>query len=175
MTGPRTGVSSRITDRSPVRDLRCLGPAVVRRSQAVSVAQTQFPETSAVFSPDGRWIAYTSEGGQPNVYVQPFPGDGGKYQVSRNGGSHPTWRADGKELFYLSADGMMMAVPIEATSHFDPGVAQALFKTDVVRASVGRQYAVTKDGKRFLITRRHQALEPPVLTVVFDWSASVQK
>ena len=138
------------------------------------IAHTQFPETAAVFSPDGRWIAF-SEGGAPNVYVQPFPGDGGKYQVSRNGGSRPTWRADGRELFYLSADGTMMAVPIEATTHFDPGVAQALFKTDVVRASVGRQYAVTKDGKRFLITRRRQELEPPVLTVVFNWSASVQK
>ena len=83
-----------------------------------------------VFSPDGRWIAYTSdEGGQPNVYVQPFPGAGGKYQVSRDGGSYPVWRADGKELFYLGADATLMAVPIDATREFEAGVPQALFPT----------------------------------------------
>ena len=85
------------------------------------------------------------------------------------------WRADGRELFYLSARGTMMAVPIEATTHFDPGVAQALFQTDVSRASVGRQYAVAKDGKRFLITRRTQPADPPLLTVVVNWLATVQK
>ena len=94
------------------------------------LAQTAFTENSAVFSPDGRWIAYTSnEAGQPNVYVQPFPGAGGKYRISRDGGSHPVWRADGKELFYLGADGTMMAVPIDATGQFDAGVPQALFPT----------------------------------------------
>ncbi len=92
------------------------------------LAQTEFVETSGVFSPDGRWIAYTTnEGGQPNVYVQPFLRAGGKHQVSRDGGSHPVWRADGKELFYLGADGTMMAVPIDATGQFDAGVPQALF------------------------------------------------
>ena len=92
------------------------------------LVQTAFLETSAVFSPDGRWIAYTTnEGGQPNVYVQPFPGPAAKYQVSRDGGSHPVWRADGKELFYLGADGTLMAVPIDATGQFDAGVPQALF------------------------------------------------
>ena len=85
------------------------------------------------------------------------------------------WRADGRELFYLGADGTMMAVPIEATSNFDPGVAQALFQTGVSRASVGRQYAVTKDGKRFLITRTRQPADPPVVTVVVNWPASVQR
>ena len=84
---------------------------------------------SGVFSPDGRWIAYTSnESGQPNVYVQPFLRAGGKYQVSRDGGSHPVWRADGKELFYLSAAGTMMAVPINATGQLEGGVPQTLFQ-----------------------------------------------
>jgi Tol biopolymer transport system component len=69
-------------------------------------AETPFIEASAVFSPDGRWIAYTSnEGGQLDVYVQSFPGPGTKSQVSRNGGSHPVWRADGRELFYLGRMG----------------------------------------------------------------------
>ena len=78
-------------------------------------ADSPFIETSAVFSPDGRWIAYTSnEGGQADVYVQSFPGPGTKSQVSRNGGSHPVWRSDGRELFYLGPDGTMMSVPIGA-------------------------------------------------------------
>ena len=94
------------------------------------LAQTEFLETSGVFSPDGRWIAYTTnESGQPNVYVQPFLRTGGKYPVSRDGGQPSVWRADGKELFYLAADGTMMAVPIDATGQFEAGEPQTLFRT----------------------------------------------
>ena len=93
-----------------------------------ALAESPFTEGSAVFSPDGRWIAYTSnEGGQPNVYVQPFPGPGAKSQVSRDSGSHPVWRADGRELFYLGVDQTMMAVPIGERRSFDAGLPQALF------------------------------------------------
>ena len=129
LTGPRMGVSSHIQTRtSAVSDVWAL-PLFGDR-KPFPLAQTAFAESSAVFSPDGRWITYTSnETGQPNVYVQPFPGAGGKYQVSRDGGSHPVWRADGKELFYLGADGTLMAVPIDATRQFDAGVPQALFPT----------------------------------------------
>jgi hypothetical protein len=63
------------------------------------------------------------------VYVQPFPEGGAKFQVSRDGGSHPAWRADGRELFYLADDGTMMAVPIAASAQFDAGVPEALFPT----------------------------------------------
>jgi Tol biopolymer transport system component len=85
--------------------------------------KTEFLEDSGVFSPDGRWIAYTTnESGQPNIFVQPFPGAGEKHQVSRDEGSRPVWRADGKELFYLGADAIMMAVPIDATGQFYAGV-----------------------------------------------------
>ena len=129
-----------------------------------------------MFSPDGRWIAYTSnEGGQPNVYVQPFPGGGGKYQVSRDGGSHPVWRADGKELFYLGADGTMMAVPIDATGQFDAGVPQALFPTGARAIQHQPVYAVTKDGKRFLVNARPQQSSVAPLTVVVNWTAAIQK
>ena len=111
-----------------------------------------------MFSPDGRWIAFTSnEGAQPDVYVQPFPADGAEYQVSRNGGSHPVWRGDGKELFYLRRrTAMLMAVPIaRPRASSDPGAAQALFNTGAVRAQPSsQQYAVTKDGKRFLVNSR---------------------
>jgi len=95
-------------------------------------ADSPFTETSAVFSPDGRWIAYTSnEGGQMDVYAQSFPGPGAKSQVSRNGGSHPVWRADGRELFYLGPDGTIMSVPIGAGRSFDAGLPRALFHANV--------------------------------------------
>jgi hypothetical protein len=132
--------------------------------------------TSAVFSPDGRWIAYTSnEGGQPNVYVQPFAGPGAISQVSRDSGSHPVWRADGRELFYLGVDQTMMAVPIGERGSFDAGLPQALFPARAVLGS-NQAYAVTKDGQRFLVNARSA---PPSsvapLTVVLNWTVAFQK
>ena len=128
-----------------------------------------------MFSPDGRWIAYTSdEAGQANVYVQSFPGPGGKYQVSKDGGLQPVWRADGKELFYLGVDGTLMAVPIDATGQFDAGVPQALFPTDALTIA-SQAYAVTKDGKRFLVGARPRQSSVAPLTVLVNWMAAIQK
>ena len=139
------------------------------------VAQTQAQETDAVFSPDARWIAYaTNESGQSNVVVQPFPPTGGKYQVSREGGGQPVWRADGKELFYLGADGTMMAVPIDATDQFNVGVRQVLFPTSA-RLSGNQKFAVTKDGKRFLVSATPPQARATPLTVVLNWTATIQK
>jgi eukaryotic-like serine/threonine-protein kinase len=139
------------------------------------LAQTEFVETSGVFSPDGRWIAYTSnEAGLSNVYVQPFLRGGGKYQVSRDGGYAPVWRADGKELSYLGADGTMMAAPIDATGQFDAGVPQALFPTDAL-TSTSFPYAVTRDGKRFLVNARPRQSSVAPLTVLVNWTAAIQK
>ena len=143
--------------------------------------QSEFLEASAVFSPDGRWIAYTSdESGQTNVYVQSFPGTGGKQQVSRDGGGQPVWRADGKELFYLAADGSLMAVPVNVSAQFEAGVPQTLFPTGARLNDAGRfgddgqVYAATKDGTRFLVVGRRQSDAAP-LTVVLNWTAAIQK
>ena len=77
------------------------------------VLQTPFDETSGQFSPDGRWVAYQSNDSGPiQIYVRPFRGPGGPWQVSTAGGSQPRWRPDGKELFYVAADARLMAVPI---------------------------------------------------------------
>jgi len=146
------------------------------------LAQTPFTETSAVFSRDGRWVAYTSnEGGRPNVYVRPFPEASGKLQISRDGGSYPVWRADGKELFYLDAEGTMMAVAIDATSRFDPGVPQPLFSTGTPTAdrrqglgSVG-VYAVTRDGQRFLVGAASRQSRVAPLTVLLNWMSAIKK
>jgi Tol biopolymer transport system component len=142
-----------------------------------ALAESPFTEGSAVFSPDGRWIAYTSnEGGQPNVYVQPFPGPGAKSQVSRDSGSHPVWRADGRELFYLGADRTMMAVPIAAARSFDAGAPQVLFPTNASTLTPNQAYAVTRDGQRFLVNARpSQSSSVSSLTVVVNWTAAIQK
>ncbi len=127
----------------------CPCSAIASRFRCV---QTEFLETSGVFSPDGRWIAYTTdEAGQPNVYVQPFPGAGGKYQVSRDGGSHPLWRADGKELFYLGPDATLMAVPIDTTGRVRHRAAAGPLSHRRCRDSTPAACTpVAKDGQRFL-------------------------
>ena len=139
------------------------------------VAQTAFNEAFAVFSPNGRWIAYgTNEAGQGNVYVQSFPVADGKYQVSRDGGTRPIWRRDGKELFYLSPDGAVMAVSIDASRGFEAGVPQRLFTTNALN-NQNLVYAVTKDGMRFLVNSRPEQASVAPITVVVNWMATIQK
>jgi Tol biopolymer transport system component len=142
-----------------------------------ALAETPFTEGSAVFSPDRRWIAYTSnEGGQPDIYVQPFPGPGGKFQVSRDGGTHPLWRADGKELFHIGADGTMTAVSMDAARSLEAGRPQALFPTSISILTPNQAYAVTKDGQRFLVNARSgEASNAAPLTVVLNWTAALHK
>lgn len=76
--------------------------------------RTEFDESNPQFSTDGHWIAYNSnESGKNEVYVAPFPGPGGKWQVSAAGGTSPRWRPDGKELFYLAPDGRLTAAAVD--------------------------------------------------------------
>jgi Tol biopolymer transport system component len=140
------------------------------------IANSRFTEDSATFSPDGRWIAYGSnEAGSYQIYVQPFPPTGAKYQVSRNGGGQPKWRGDGRELFFIGADAMMMSATIDTSRQFEAGVPQPLFPSRSPNTVLGRQsYAVTRDGKRFLIPALHDATSMP-LTVVINWLSAVQK
>jgi len=138
--------------------------------------QTPFAERSGTFSPDGRWMAYHSnETGQPQIYLQPFPSAGGKRMVSINGGEQPVWRADGKELFFLAPDSTVMAAPIDTARQFEPGVPQALFRSNASTVSGARQFAVSRDGKRILVNARSEASSTTPLTVVVNWLAAVQK
>jgi dipeptidyl aminopeptidase/acylaminoacyl peptidase len=140
-------------------------------------ADTPFTETSASFSPRGGWIAYTSnEGGQLDVYLQSFPGPGPKLQVSRDGGSHPVWRADGRELFYLGPDGTMMSVPVGAEPSFNAGPPRALFHANVWTLARNQVYAVTRDGQRFLVNAKPQKSGGTApLTVVLNWTAAIRR
>jgi eukaryotic-like serine/threonine-protein kinase len=133
--------------------------------------QSPFTMVRSSFSPDGRWLAYCSnESGDLKVYVVPFPGPGGKWQVSSGGGDYPRWRGDGKELFYLSLDNKMMAAEVKASgSSFAIGAVRQLFEIRVYRSQVGA-YDVTADGQRFIL-----AYEPgqpnESITLVENWDA----
>jgi eukaryotic-like serine/threonine-protein kinase len=109
---------------------------------------------SARFSPDGKWLAYSStESGKAEVYVTPFPGPGGKWQVSTDGGSFPVWRHDGKELFYMSLDDKIMAAEVsENGSSFEVGKVETLFQTrPYFGLFTANLFDVSADGQRFII------------------------
>ena len=94
---------------------------------------TPFLEDHGKFSPDGRWIAYTSNAsGRNEVYVRPFPAGEGLFKISRDGGREPRWRDDGRELFFLTLDGRLMAASIDTARGFQPSVPQPLFHTGFV-------------------------------------------
>jgi Tol biopolymer transport system component len=135
---------------------------------------TEFNERDASFSPDGKWIAYTSdESVKEEIYVQPFPASGGKRQISKGGGSRARWRRDGKELFYLAPDGKIMAVAVTTGATLQVGVPQPLFETHM--SSLFARFAVTANGQRFLISVPvSEAVATPV-TVVINWTAGIKR
>jgi Tol biopolymer transport system component len=134
---------------------------------------TPFSEGNARFSPDGRWVAYTSdESGQPEVYVAPFPSGEGKWQVSTAGGEFPRWRGDGRELYYLAAGNTLTAVAVAGTAAaFQAGAPQHLFKVNLPPGP-GYPYDVTPDGQRFLFNT--EVAPPPPVTVVVNWMAGLR-
>ena len=137
--------------------------------------KTEFDETNGDFSPDGRWIAYGSnESGRYEVYVQPFPGPGGKWQISTAGGSNPVWRRDGKELFYFGADRKMIAVPVTIGSSFESGTPAALFDAHI-KNDPDRHYDVSADGERFLIVTPLAEETSPPITLVQNWTAGLKR
>jgi len=145
------------------------------------VAGPPVPEFHAEFSPDGRWIAYTSpESGRLEVYATPFPpGAGGKRQVSNAGGVMPKWRKDGKEIFFSALDGRLMAAEIALKSGaLDVGEIHVLFLNPGSASppfTPGRAYEVTADGQRFLIpvSANEKSAEP--LTLIQNWAAGLKK
>jgi eukaryotic-like serine/threonine-protein kinase len=132
-------------------------------------------------SPDATWIAYASdESGRSEIYVQPFPvpaGGGSKISVSRDGGNQPRWRRDGKELFYLSFDGKLMAVDVTEGREFKVGTPKPLFQGPATsiqsRTDIhGWAWDVTSDGQRFLFDAVKTSSES--LTVVLNWTAELK-
>jgi eukaryotic-like serine/threonine-protein kinase len=152
--------------------------------------RTPFFESQARFSPDGRWVAYTSnESGRPEVYVQSFPQTDSKWQISTDGGFQPQWRADGKELFYssLAVNEQFMVVDIltkPSDSVFKADIPRKLFVFNVIAGAVSgggqtvqrNSYQVMKDGQRFLMNGTPPATEGrTIITVVLNWTAGLKK
>jgi Tol biopolymer transport system component len=131
--------------------------------------QTQFLEGQGRVSPDGRWLAYTSnESGNPEVYVGSFPEAGAKSRVSIKGGVLPQWRADGKELYYLAPDQTFMAVAMRGAPD-QAGAPEPLFTTPIVDWGGRMNYAPSADGKRFLVNTRLEAA-PHAIHVITGWT-----
>jgi Tol biopolymer transport system component/predicted Ser/Thr protein kinase len=128
---------------------------------------TAFNESLARFSPDGNWVAYQSdESGESEIYVAPFPGPGRRRRVSQGGGRNPRWRADGKEIFYIGANGKLAAAEVAVSS------------TDVAVGTVhpmevpGHLYEVSADGQRFLVAL---PVEQTAMTLVQNWPEVLRK
>ena len=137
--------------------------------------QAPFSQLEAQFSPDGKWLAYFSlESGRPEVYVAPFPGSGGKWLVSTEGGTWPRWRRDGKEILYLSPDNKVMAAEVRASgSSFEVGAVRALFETRPYRTG-GAAFDVSADGQRFII-KYAQEQPTAAITLVVNWTSELKK
>ena len=148
--------------------------------KALAVVQTALDQPGGEFSPDGRWLAYESnESGRFEVYAQPFPEAGGKWQMSSAGGTQPRWRRDGRELYYVAPDARLMAVPVAVSPDgktLDLGVPAPLFRTRLASGAgvtAGRpEYAVAPDG-RFLMNTVVEATAPSPITIVLNWEAGL--
>jgi serine/threonine-protein kinase len=133
--------------------------------------RTPFNESAARFSPDGRWLAYISdESGRFEIYVQPYPGPGGKWQISTEGGTEPVWNRNGRELFYRSG-GKMMAVDIATQPTFASGKPRVLFEGQYSPApGTTPNYDVSPEGQRFLMVKgSEQEAAPTQINVVLNW------
>jgi hypothetical protein len=155
------------------RDLWALPLAGDRKP--IPVAQGEFNEMQGRFSPDGKWVAFSSnETGRYEVYAQPFPPTGAKWQVSTNGGVQPQWRRDGKELYYLGPDRRLMAVEIQTAAGFQAGAPQALFQWMVSGLGAVRNgYVASADGRRFLVIK--PLPDPAPITVVLNWVTGLKR
>jgi eukaryotic-like serine/threonine-protein kinase len=138
--------------------------------------QTAANEAAATLSPDGQWIAYSSdESGRYEVYVQSFPGGGSKRKVSTGGGIGPHWRDDGKELFYHAPDGKLMAVEVKVGASFAARTPVPLFEFRVGGNVITPYYCVTSDGQRFLLSTIVETQAAAPLTVVVNWMAEAKR
>jgi hypothetical protein len=124
-------------------------------------------------------VAYASnETGRWEIYVAPFPGPGGNWRVSSEGGNEPVWRRDGKELFYIAADSHLMTVPVKLVPTFDAGEPKSLFlvrRREPVATIDMFSYDVSADGQRFLVNTDAGESSTPPLTAILNWDAGLKR
>jgi len=139
-------------------------------AKVTALFQTPVPARAFRFSPDGRWVAYFSnELGQDQVFIAAFPSMSLKRQISSNGGQHPAWRRDGKELYFLAPDSTLMAVDVRFGNGLEVSFPKPLFKTNISHGLM--QYSPAADGRRFLMNDRLVDEPPTELTVILNWPA----
>jgi serine/threonine-protein kinase len=143
--------------------------------------RTRGNQAEAEISPDGRWIAYQSdESGTRHVYVRPFPNvEQGQWQVSTDGGSRPLWARNGRELFYVSPDQLLMVVSVRAGASFTPGKAQPLFdvRDNVIPLGgpVAMNFDISLDGKRFLMVKYQTTAGATTFVAVQNWFEELKR
>ncbi len=163
------------TDSTNQTDLWVL--PLAKKGEPILFLKSEFNEWDGRFSPDSRWIAYTSdESGRDQIYIRSFPDKGSKWQVSISGGESPRWRRDGKELYYVSSENMMMSARITASgSDLEIDQSRPLFPVPLLVQVGGKNYDVTADGNRFLLNVPVETQNQTPLTIVTNWTWDLHK
>jgi Tol biopolymer transport system component len=160
-----------------IGDLRNISVLRLSDRKAQPFLGTPFNEGGGTFSPDGRWLAYVSdESGRPEIYVQPYPGPGGKWLISTEGGTEPAWTRTGRELFYRSGN-KMMAVETTTQPTFTAAKPRVLFEGAFLATSypqLGTNYDVSADGQRFLMVKQGEQVLGQI-TVVENWVGELKR
>jgi dipeptidyl aminopeptidase/acylaminoacyl peptidase len=142
--------------------------------KAWEFASTGFNESNPAFSPDGRWVAYSStRTGSSEIYVRPFPAKEPEHKVSRAGGQFPRWRRN--EIFFVDPGGVLMAARFDGSQSPPAMIPQPLFPAGLTSALHNHPYDVSHDGRRFLIPLPVDPLERPSITIITDWTARLPR
>jgi serine/threonine-protein kinase len=151
----------------------------LRSRRAEPFLNSRFGETFPEFSPDGRWLAYCSdESGREEVYVRPFPGPGGRWQISHEGGTENVWARDGKQVFYRWGDGQVWVVDIRTDEGFSVSKPRLLFDNPIhFSGRPIRTFDVSPDGQRFLMVKMDERKPQPVteLILVQNWFEELKR
>ncbi|MCZ6878519.1 MAG: protein kinase, partial [Acidobacteria bacterium] len=156
---------------------RSIGVVPLEGEREPETVATEYMERNAIFSPNGRWIAFTSDrSGQTEVYVKPYPGQGGLVQISTDGGLEPVWAQTGKELFYRNGD-QMMVVAVETEATFQAERPSLLFEGSYAYNYTGMtsNYDITPDGQRFVMVQATQESAPAQIQVVLNWFEELKR
>ncbi|MEQ1759525.1 MAG: protein kinase [Vicinamibacterales bacterium] len=168
------------SDRNDDLMVAAISPTVSAPLEQRTLIKTRFQETDAVVSPNGRWLAYTSdESGRDEIYVRPFPDvAAGRWQVSSRGGAMPVWSPDGRELYFFSEGEGMAAADVGSGASWQSGRARFLFAGDYLLGEGARTYDISADGQRFVLIKNappDPAVVSPSVVVVQNWFSELQR
>ncbi len=134
----------------------------------------RFNASEPQFSPDGRYLAYSSdESGRVEIYLRPYPGPGGIIQISNQSGNSPLWSRDGRELFYMER-GKLMAVSVHVQPELSVGTPRVLFQ-GTFSDDIGSEYDIATDGKRFVMIRPPESAPPPQVLVILNFFSELKR